>query len=82
VLCWQVYNRVVLDPLEEAAIEALKDMDKSVQKEIEEDDRPLFVPFPGTTKQVTPRPYRGSDPEWQEYIKFSKNQALGKRVRG
>ena len=43
---------------------------------------PLFIPFPGTTEQLEPQPYRGSDPEWQEFIKFSKDQAEGKRVRG
>ena len=48
----------------------------------EEDMKPLFIPFPGTTKQLKPVPYRGSDPEWQEYIKFSQDQKLAKRVRG
>jgi hypothetical protein len=48
----------------------------------EEDEDPLFIPFPGTTKQKKPEPYRGSDPEWQEFIKFSKDQALAKSVRG
>lgn len=48
----------------------------------EEEDKPLFIPFPGTTKQLKPVPYRGSDPEWQAFIKFSQDQDLAKRVRG
>ncbi len=27
-------------------------------------------------------PYKGSDPEWQEFIRFSKDQKLGQKVRG
>lgn len=50
------------------------------EEELEEGG--LFIPFPGTTKQLKPNPYRGSDPEWQEFIKFSKDQGLAKSVRG
>jgi len=50
----------------------------------EEEDAggPLFIPFPGTTKKIEPKPYRGSDPEWQGFVKFSKDQELAKRIRG
>ena len=51
---------------------------EALQEEVE----PFFIPFPGTTKEIKPKPYRGSDPEWQEFVKFSKDQDLGKRVRG
>jgi hypothetical protein len=60
-------------------MEALKDMPEELT---EEDHKPLFIPFPGTTKQLKPKPYRGSDPEWQEFIKFGKDQKLAQRVRG
>jgi hypothetical protein len=61
-------------------VEALKNIP---EKELEEEEeKPLFIPFPGTTKQLKPQPYRGSDPEWQEFIKFSKDQELAKSVRG
>lgn len=79
-VCYSIYSRLVLDPLEHAAVEALKDIP---EKELEEDDeKPLFIPFLGTTKQLKPKPYRGSDPEWQDFIKFSKDQGLAKSVRG
>lgn len=62
-----------------------KNMDEETKKEldkaIEEDEGAWFIPFPGTTKQLKPGPYRGSDPEWQEYIKFSKDKKLGEKVR-
>lgn len=47
----------------------------------EEDDNSLFIPFPGTTRQVNPPPYKGSDPEWQEFLKFSKDQGRQKRCK-
>ncbi|RDW87584.1 hypothetical protein BP5796_03278 [Coleophoma crateriformis] len=47
----------------------------------EEEEDGLFIPFPGTTKMLRPVPYRGSDPEWQEFVKFSKDPALGKSIR-
>jgi hypothetical protein len=57
-------------------------LDESALQELEKEaDEPLFIPFPGTTKKVEPRPYKGSDPEWQGYIKFAKDRELGAKVR-
>lgn len=78
-LCWEAYNRIVIEPLDRAAYETLQSMP---EEEDEEDEKPFFIPFPGTTKQLKPVPYKGSDPEWQEFIKFSKDQNLAKQVRG
>lgn len=78
-MAWQVYCKIVLEPLERGAEEALKNMPDDGD---EEDEKALFIPFPGTTQQLKPVPYKGSDPEWQEFIKFSKDQKLAKRVRG
>lgn len=69
----------MLDPLERAAMEAMKDIPEEEEEEIH---KPMFIPFPGTTKQLKPKAYRGSDPEWQEFIKFSKDQKLAQKVRG
>ncbi|KAH7319097.1 hypothetical protein BKA65DRAFT_482619 [Rhexocercosporidium sp. MPI-PUGE-AT-0058] len=73
-----VYSSIVLDPLERAAIEALQNLPA---EELEEEPAPLFIPFPGTTKQLPPVPYRASDPEWQEFVKFSKDKVLAQKVR-
>jgi hypothetical protein len=73
----EVWTRVVFGPLDKVLEEEVKNMP---EEELEEGG--LFIPFPGTTKQLKPSPYRGSDPEWQEFIKFSKDQGLAKSVRG
>lgn len=78
-VCWNVYSKVVLDPLDRAAMEALEGIE---DEEDEEEFKSFFIPFPGTTKQLKPIPYKGSDPEWQEFIKFSKDQKLAQNVRG
>lgn len=83
--CNMFFNHVVLSPLLTAYEDIEKDLDEATKKEldkaIEEDDGAWFIPFPGTTKMVKPTPYKGTDPEWQEFIKFSKDQELAKRVR-
>jgi len=74
-----VYTRLVLDPLEKAAADALEGLPADELEEVEE---PIFIPFPGTVKELKRRPYRGSDPEWQEFVKFSKDRPLQNQVRG
>jgi hypothetical protein len=78
-VCWQIYSRVVIEPFDRALTEATKDIPEEDEEEIH---KPMFIPFPGTTKELKPKPYRGSDPEWQEFIKFSKDQKLAQKVRG
>ncbi|CAG8953077.1 hypothetical protein HYFRA_00003272 [Hymenoscyphus fraxineus] len=72
-VCFQVFDRLVFGLLEDK-IEGLPEPE-------EEDNKALFIPFPGTAKEVKPPPYRGTDPEWQEFIKFSKDRPLQDRVR-
>ncbi len=78
---YEMFTRSVFAGLDKLSEELEKDMDEETKKELSESKDGLFIPFPGTTKKLTPRPYKGSDPEWQEFIKFSKNPALGKSVR-
>jgi len=73
---YAIFTTVVLSPLDKL------DLDEETAKEMDEQGGSIFIPFPGTIKQVQPPPYRGSDPEWQEYVKFSKDPALGRRIRG
>lgn len=73
---YTTFVALVLSPLDKL------ELDEETSKEMDEQGASIFIPFPGTIKQVQPPPYRGSDPEWQEYVKFSKDLALGKRVRG
>jgi hypothetical protein len=55
-------------------------LDEKTKTEIDEAPG-LFIPFPGTIKQVPARPYRGSDPEWQEFMKIARNKELLKKVK-
>ncbi|KAH8648087.1 hypothetical protein BGZ60DRAFT_535213 [Tricladium varicosporioides] len=73
-----IYGKVVLEPLANFA----STLPPPPEEDEEHDhDHNLFVPFPGTVKQLKPRPYRGSDPEWQEFVKFSKDRSLQNKVR-
>lgn len=73
-----IYARLVLDPLEKGAAEALEGM--PVEQE-EQEEGAIFIPFPGTVQQLKPRPYRGQDPEWQEFVKFSQDKELQTQLR-
>jgi len=73
---FQIYKYLVFGPLVKYAVEDLPD------EEEEEDFTPFFIPLIGTTKQLKPVPYRGTDPEWKEFIKFSKDHKQAQNVRG
>lgn len=66
-VCWSAYfTRVVVPPIAD---------------HIEEDGAPIFFPFPFTSKVVESRPYKGSDPEWQAYIRISKDKDLLLKIK-
>lgn len=48
----------------------------------EEEGEPRFFPFPLTTVRHPPQPYAGSDPEWREFIRISRDRALQQEMRG
>lgn len=73
---FEVWSTLVMGPLGKA----VSDIGSLPQEDEEEGS--IFIPFPGTTKQMQPKPYRGSDPEWQEFLKFSADKALAQRTRG
>ncbi|RAL60472.1 hypothetical protein DID88_000247 [Monilinia fructigena] len=50
-------------------------------EEFQEVEPPLFIPFPGTTKQLPVIPYKGTDPEFQEFIRLSKDAKLLDKLR-
>jgi hypothetical protein len=82
LLMYNVFTKVAFAPLDKLADEFEKEGGISDSETPEDLDDSLFIPFPGTIKQIPQTPYRGSDPEWQEYIKFSKDLALITKVRG
>jgi len=74
-VCLEVYAAAVIDPFNRA----VKDASKSMKLP---EDEPLFWSFPWTLKAIPQQPYRGTDPEWQMYIKLNGDGQLQKRIRG
>ncbi|TQS39261.1 hypothetical protein Golomagni_00216 [Golovinomyces magnicellulatus] len=64
-----------LEPL----VKALNEME--LPEASEEDMEPLFFPLPLTWREIKQDSYRGSDPEWQEFVKFSQQHDLAQQVR-
>ncbi|KAK7967902.1 uncharacterized protein PG986_002179 [Apiospora aurea] len=55
---------------------------KQLTKDMEEDDSdPFTIPLPLTTKLVQPSPYKGTDPEWQMFIKVAKDKDLMENIK-
>ncbi|TVY16512.1 hypothetical protein LARI1_G005127 [Lachnellula arida] len=77
-ICYDIYGRMVLDPIDKAAMEIMEGLPAEETEEVEDG---LFIPFPGTVKETKRKPYRGSDPEWQEFVKFSQDKKEQTKVR-
>ncbi|KAI1005355.1 hypothetical protein K3495_g2863 [Podosphaera aphanis] len=74
-LCCLIFGEIVLRPLGQA-------LDDPELPEIpEEDINAIFIPFPLTMREVKQPPYSGSDPEWQEFVRFSKQPNLAEHIR-
>ncbi|KAI0126977.1 hypothetical protein BJ170DRAFT_684548 [Xylariales sp. AK1849] len=85
--CYQIYTTSVYGVLGKWLDEQFSQMSPSeqrkLQKEMDEEEGPtLFVPLPWTTRMVEPQPYKGTDPEWRNFAKFSRNQQLIADVKG
>lgn len=61
----------------------LKNLDLRGLPEPDDDEEvePFFIPFPFTETQVQPLPYAGAEEEWQEFLKFNKDQAHRQKVK-
>ncbi|KAM0547015.1 hypothetical protein ACHAPJ_010558 [Fusarium lateritium] len=83
--CWQIFVTVVFDPLldwADAEWDALSEKEKEEAEANHDPDEPLlFLPFPFTTKEVKQPPYRGSDPEWQTFVKVSQDKKLLQEIK-
>jgi len=56
------------------------DEDEDGEDEYEDDGDALFIPF-SWPKEMPRTYYRGSDPEWQEYVKFSRDEKMHRDVQ-
>ncbi|KAK3987674.1 hypothetical protein QBC44DRAFT_331046 [Cladorrhinum sp. PSN332] len=80
----QVLDKVVLAPFykfwDEHAEELEEERRKQVAKDGEEEVL-LFIPFPLTLEKFDAQPYSGRDPEWQEFVRISKDRKLLNKIR-
>lgn len=76
VFVFETFSYLVLEPLAKA-VEDLPVVESSVDDEPDE----LFIPFPLTTKEVSPPPYSRNDPEWAEFIKINKDKELTRKIK-
>lgn len=76
--CYQIYTTSVFGILdkyfEEQDAHLSEKERRQLEKEMEED--PVFIPLPFTTREIAPVPYKGTDPEWRMFAKFSRNPKL------
>ncbi|KAJ0275597.1 hypothetical protein COL940_008719 [Colletotrichum noveboracense] len=83
--CWQMYWSTVLNPFfrhVDREYESLSAAEKkALDEEMDEETEPWFIPFPFTTKQVSQPPYKGTDPEWRQYVRISKDKELQNHIR-
>ncbi|KAH6657332.1 hypothetical protein BKA67DRAFT_186298 [Truncatella angustata] len=75
--CYQLYTTSVFGVLgkwldQEFAKMSPKERRK-LEKELAEEDTALYIPLPGTTKLVESPPYKGTDPEWKQFAKLSRD---------
>jgi hypothetical protein len=79
-ICYEIYDRVVLDKLGAWLDEEVENM---TDEELEEELAPLFIALPFTTEMEEPKPYKGTDPEWQDFMKVAHDKELkAKIIRG
>ncbi|CAM1504445.1 Fc.00g020360.m01.CDS01 [Cosmosporella sp. VM-42] len=83
--CWQIFVTIVFDPLldwADAEWETLSEKEKEEVQNMGDEDEPiLFLPFPFTTKEVKQPPYKGSDPEWEMFVKVNQDTKLQKEIK-
>ena len=81
LLLYNAFTRTVLAPLDRAT-EELENEESEADSETTKDlEDWFFIPFPGTIKQIPQLPFRGTDPEWEAYVKFNKDRPLQIEVR-
>lgn len=75
-MCFYVWEYVTFLPV--------KNLDPGVIDKLPDDDEDLealFIPFPFTDKKIQPPPYAGAEEEWQNFVKFSKDEKWRQRVK-
>ncbi|KAK4160171.1 hypothetical protein QBC43DRAFT_325792 [Cladorrhinum sp. PSN259] len=81
----QVVDKVILAPFQKFWDEHAEELEEERRRQIAKNDGEeevlLFIPFPLTLEKFDPQPYTGRDPEWQEFVRISKDRALLNKIR-
>ncbi|KAK4187909.1 hypothetical protein QBC35DRAFT_217328 [Podospora australis] len=80
-LAVQVFDKCIAGPLVKFLKEDPEAIAAAKEQEEEDEDLGMFFPFPLTLKRHEPEPYSGKDPEWQEFIRMSKDKDLMIKIR-
>lgn len=77
-VCYKVYTTSVFGILGKWWDQELAQMSPKERKQLDEEihtesDDFYFIPLPLTTRMVEPPPYKGTDPEWREFAKLSRD---------
>ncbi|KAK2598788.1 hypothetical protein N8I77_012175 [Diaporthe amygdali] len=75
LVCWYTWTTVINLPLKHLDMKDLPEVDE------EEEEDPLFIPFPFTDKQVQPPPYAGKEEEWQSFVAFNNDREHRNRAK-
>lgn len=79
-LVFQIFDKCIAGPLVKFLKDDLEALEEE-KKQQEDEEVGMFIPFPLSLKQHDPEPYSGKDPEWQEFVRMSKDKALLVKIR-
>ncbi|KAK9769515.1 hypothetical protein SCAR479_13826 [Seiridium cardinale] len=84
--CYQFYTASVFGILGKWLEQEVSRMSpkerKKLEQELEESDAAFYIPLPGTTHAVESQPYKGTDPEWKEFAKLSRDRKKINEIKG
>ncbi|KAI1205624.1 uncharacterized protein F4807DRAFT_442512 [Annulohypoxylon truncatum] len=81
-ICYQAYEASIFMTLSAWLEEQEKHLTRKEREEMEEEMlEPMFFPIPFTTRPVESPPYRGSDPEWQTFIRINGDRELTRSIQ-
>lgn len=86
IVLYQIFMNFVFDPLLDWSDEEWEQMSEKEKKEIEkeaddDDDVIAFFAWPFSTYQEPSPPYKGSDPEWKEFVAINSDKKRQKEIR-
>jgi len=86
IIMYQIFMSFVFDPLLDWSDEEWEKMSEkekqAMEKEVQDDDEPIaFFAWPFSTYQEESPPYKGSDPEWKEFVAINSDKKRQKEIK-